>query len=120
MQDLGRQMEGKRITLLTELVGLGPCLSLPSLPDGQHFGPHKEEEFKRKRLTEGGSPGDDETVPACHTPRSTPSPSLDCCSPLSCRDVSVKASMMLIASPAPQLSCWDSLKPSWTRTEHPG
>lgn len=63
---LHTQMGGKCIASLTELVGLGPCLSPPSLPDGQHFGPHREREVV--------SGGDDETLLARHTPQLPPGP----------------------------------------------
>ena len=47
-----RRMGEKCIASLTELVGLGPCPPLPSLPDGQHFGPHREGERERARERE--------------------------------------------------------------------
>jgi len=56
-----------------------------------------------------GDDDDDEMLPACHTPQSTPTQSLDWSRPLSFRDVSVKGSVMLMDSTAPQLSWRDSL-----------
>ncbi|KAK5862717.1 hypothetical protein PBY51_018086 [Eleginops maclovinus] len=47
-------------------------------------------EVVRKAVSERGSGGDDETLPACHTPQSASNQSLDRSRPLSCRNVSVK------------------------------
>ncbi|TNN60621.1 hypothetical protein EYF80_029222 [Liparis tanakae] len=75
--------------------------------DGRHFGPH------RTRVSgddgDDGDDDDDEMLPACHTPQSTPTPSLDRSGPLSFRDASVKGCVMLMASTAPRRSCRDSL-----------
>lgn len=102
---LHTQTGGKCIASLTELVGLGPCLPPPSLPDGQHFGPHREREVV--------SGGDDETLLARHTPQLTPNRRLDCSSPQTWRDVL----LMLMASPVSQLICRDSLRLRLTRTD---
>ncbi|KAL7394211.1 hypothetical protein ABVT39_022299 [Epinephelus coioides] len=104
MQDLGRlATDGGKMHRLADRVSWIGTLSSSSIsPTWSTLWT-----TQREAASEGESGGDDETLPACHTPQSTPNRDLDCSRPLSCRDVSVKVSLMLMASPAPPLCCRD-------------
>lgn len=69
--------QGKMHCLADRVSWIGTLSSLPSLPNGQHFGPHRERKTERAQeresVIESGSGGDDATLPACHMPQSTPS-----------------------------------------------
>ncbi|CAB1422479.1 unnamed protein product [Pleuronectes platessa] len=74
---------GKCIELLIELVGLGACPPVPSLPDGR---PHSERNTQRS-CRKGD---DDETYLAIYTLQSTSNQSLDSSDPRSCTDIPVE------------------------------
>lgn len=82
----------------------GTLSTLPSLPNGQLFGPHRESES----VIEGGSGGHngDKTLSAGHMDQTWTELR---------RDVSVWEPLILVASPDLQQSCRDGLRLNYTR-----